>query len=41
VVVVFAAGHARTNRAKCAEDAAGDGYKAAMSIRKFLDKKRD
>ena len=38
---VFAAGHARTNRVKCAEDAAGDGYKAAMSVLKYLDKKRD
>jgi thioredoxin reductase (NADPH) len=37
---VFAAGHARTSRVKRAEDAANDGYKAAMLVVKYLDKKR-
>ena len=38
---VFAAGHARSSRVKGAEDAAEDGYKAAMLVLKHLDKKRD
>ncbi len=37
---VFAAGHARSSRVKSAEDAAEDGYKAAMLVLKHLDKKR-
>ena len=36
---VFAAGHARSNRVQSAEDAAGDGYKTAMLVLKYLDKR--
>ena len=35
---VFAAGHARSRRVQGSEDAANEGYKAAMSVRKYLDK---
>jgi thioredoxin reductase len=37
---VFAAGHALTSQIDCAEDAASDGYKAAMLVVKYLDKQR-
>ena len=36
---VFAAGHARSNRVQSAEDAAGDGYKTAMLVLKYLDER--
>ena len=35
---VFAAGHARSRRVQGSEDAASEGYKAAVSVGKYLDK---
>ena len=35
---VFAEGHARSRQVRSPEDAAGDGYKAAMSVRNYLKK---
>ena len=34
---VFAAGHARSRRVRSPEEAANDGYKAAMSVRNYLE----